>query len=104
MTLNIKTEQDDQRQLLMTIEVPEERVEKQMRQTARKLGRDAAIPGFRKGKVPYPVLLKRVGRDALRTEAGEDMLQAVFEEALKEVDPDIYAQASFDNMELNPLV
>lgn len=104
MTLNIQTEQDDQRQLLMTIEVPEERIEKQMRQTARRLSRDAAIPGFRKGKVPYPVLLKRLGREALRAEAVEDMLQGVFEEALKEVEPDIYAQASFEDMELEPLV
>ncbi len=104
MTLKIQTEQDDQRQLLMTIEVPEDRVEKQMRQTARKLAREVNIPGFRKGKVPYPVLLKRLGRDALRTEAVEDMLQSVFTEALDEVDPDIYAPANFDDMEMEPLV
>lgn len=104
MTLKIQTEQDEQRQLLMTIEVPEDRVEKQMRQTARKLGREVSIPGFRRGKVPYPVLLKRLGRDALRTEAIEDMLQNVFTEALDEVDPDIYAPANFDDMEMEPLV
>lgn len=104
MTLKIQTEQDEQRQLLMTIEVPEDRVEKQMRQTARKLGREVSIPGFRRGKVPYPVLLKRLGRDALRTEAVEDMLQSVFTEALDEIDPDIYAPANFDDMELEPLV
>lgn len=104
MTLKIQTEQDDKRQLLMTIEVPEDRVEKQMRETARKLAKDINIPGFRKGKVPYPVLLKRVGRDALRTEAVEDMLQAVFTEALDEVDPEIYAPANFDDMEMEPLV
>jgi len=104
VTLKIQTEQDDQRQLLMTIEVPEDRVEKQMRQTARKLGKEVSIPGFRRGKVPYPVLLKRLGRDALRTEAVEDMLQSVFSEALDEVDPDIYAPANFDDMEMEPLV
>jgi trigger factor len=104
VTLKIQTEQDDQRQLLMTIEVPEERVEKQMRQTARKLGKEVNIPGFRRGKVPYPVLLKRLGRDVLRTEAIEDMLQNVFTEALDEVDPDIYAPANFDDMEMEPLV
>lgn len=104
MTLKIQTEQDDQRQLLMTIEVPEDRVEKQMRQTARKLGKEVSIPGFRRGKVPYPVLLKRLGRDVLRTEAIEDMLQNVFTEALDEVDPDIYAPANFDDMEMEPLV
>ena len=59
---------------------------------------------FRKGKVPYPVLLKRLGRDALRTEAVEDMLQSVFTEALDEIDPDIYAPANFDDMEIEPLV
>ncbi|WP_420642138.1 trigger factor [Candidatus Leptofilum sp.] len=104
MTLNIQTEQDEQRQLLMTIEVPEDRVEKQMRQTARKLAKEVNIPGFRRGKVPYQVLLKRLGREALRTEAVEDMLQSVFTEALDEVDPDIYAPANFDDMEMEPLV
>lgn len=104
MTLKIQTEHDDQRQLLMTIEVPEERVEKQMRKTARKLAREINIPGFRKGKVPYPVLLKRVGKEALRGEAVEEMLQPVFSEALDEIDPDIYAPANFDDMEIEPLV
>ena len=104
MTLNIQTEQDDQRQLLMTIEVPEERVEKQMRQTARKLAKEVNIPGFRKGKAPYPVMLKRLGRDVLRTEAVEDMLQTVFTEALDEVNPDVFAPANFDDMEMEPLV
>ncbi len=104
MTLTIKTEEDDQRQLLMTIEVPEERVQKQMRQTARKIGRDVAIPGFRRGKVPYQVLIKRVGAEALRQEAVDGMVQTIFEEAMKEIDPDISAKASFENMELEPLV
>lgn len=104
MTLKIQTEQDEQRQLLMTIEVPEDRVEKQMRQTARKLAKEVNIPGFRKGKVPYPVLLKRLGRDVLRTEAVEDMLQDVFTEAMDEVDPEMYAPANFDDMEMEPLV
>ncbi|MBK7895968.1 MAG: trigger factor family protein [Anaerolineaceae bacterium] len=104
MTLKIQTEQDDQRQLLMTIEVPEDRVEKQMRVTARKLAKEVSIPGFRRGKVPYQVLVKRVGHEALRTEAVEDMLQSVFTEALDEVAPDIYAPANFDDMQMEPLV
>lgn len=104
MTLKIQTEQDDQRQLLMTIEVPEDRVEKQMRVTARKLAKEVSIPGFRRGKVPYQVLVKRLGHDALRTEAVEDLLQDVFTEALDEVNPDIYAPANFDDMQMEPLV
>ena len=104
MTLNIHTEQDDQRQLKMTVEVPEERVARQMRLTARKLGRDVNIPGFRRGKVPYNVLVKRLGKEMIRAEAVEDLLQPVFEEAMEELQPDIYAQAQFDDMEMDPLV
>ena len=52
VTLTIHTEEDDQRQLVVTVEVAEERVQKAMRNTARKLSKDAYIPGFRKGKAP----------------------------------------------------
>ncbi len=104
MTLTIHTEQDDRRQLKMTIEVPEERIEKQMRETARKLAKDINLPGFRRGKAPYSVVVSRIGRDALRGEAVEEMLQSIMEEALDEVKPDIYAQVQLDDMEMDPLV
>lgn len=104
MTLTIHTEQDEQRQLHMTIEVPEERVEKQMRQTARKLARDYRFPGFRQGRAPYAVVVGRIGRDNLRAEAVEELLQSVFEEAMDQVDPDAYAPAEFEDMEMEPLV
>jgi trigger factor len=104
VTLNIQTEENEQRELKLTIEVPEERVEKEMRQAARKLSKEINIPGFRRGKVPYNVVLRRVGRDALRAEAVDDMVQGVFEEALEEVDPDIYGRPTFDDMEQEPLV
>ncbi len=104
MTLTIHTEQDDRRQLHLTIEVPEERIEKQMRETARKLAKDYNLPGFRRGKAPYSVVLNRFGRDALRSETVEDMLQSILEEALDEVKPDIYAPVQLDNLEMEPLV
>ena len=104
MTLNIHTEENEQRELKLTIEVPEERVEKEMRQAARKLSKEISIPGFRRGKVPYNVILRRVGRDALRAEAVDDMVQGVFEEALEEVNPEMYGRPTFDDMENEPLV
>jgi trigger factor len=104
VTLTIHTEENEQRELKLTIEVPEERVEKEMRQKARKLAHDIHIPGFRRGKVPYHVLLRRVGREALRADAIDDMVQGVFEEALEQVEPDVYGRANFEDMELEPLV
>jgi trigger factor len=50
-------------------EVPAEEVEKRVEQAARALGREIRVPGFRAGKVPPPVIIKRVGREAVLDEA-----------------------------------
>ena len=47
-------------------EVPAAEVEKRLAQAARQLGRNLRVPGFRTGKVPPPVIIQRVGRDAVR--------------------------------------
>lgn len=104
MTLTIHTEEDSQRQLAMTIEVDEARVQKAMRQKARQLAGELTFPGFRPGKAPYQVIVRRVGEEALRAEAVEDMAQAVFEEALAETDTEPYGRASLDDLELDPVV
>ncbi|GAB4276998.1 MAG: trigger factor [Candidatus Promineifilaceae bacterium] len=105
MTLTIRKEEDDKRQLSVTVEVAEERVNKAMRETARKLAREVTIPGFRKGKVPYAVILKRFGETAVRAEAAEDMVNEVYSEVMAGLGQHElpYAQPTFDNMELDPL-
>lgn len=104
MTLTIHTEEDEQRQLAVTIEVAESRVQDAMRRTVRKLARDVHVPGFRRGKAPYNVMLRRFGKEAIRAEAIEELIQPVFEEALDEVAVEPYAQATFEDMQMEPLV
>jgi trigger factor len=50
-------------------QVPAEEVERRVQQAARQLGREMRIPGFRKGKVPPPVVIRRLGRGAVLDEA-----------------------------------
>jgi trigger factor len=50
-------------------EVTPEEVERSVQRTARALGRDLRMPGFRKGKVPPPVVIQRVGRETVVDEA-----------------------------------
>ena len=53
MTLTIHTEEDSQRQLKVTVEVPENQVQAQMRRTARDLAQTGTIfPGFAREKFP----------------------------------------------------
>jgi trigger factor len=104
VTLTVHTEEDEQRQLALTVEVPEEDVKKAMRQVARKLAGEVRVPGFRKGKAPYSVIVSRVGEDYLRNEAIETLVQPTFEEALQDVDVVPYAQPSLEDIEPDPLV
>src|SRR5204863_7060874 len=57
-------------------------VERRMQQTARALGREMKIPGFRKGKVPPPVVLRRVGREAVLDETLRSALGAWYIDAI----------------------
>jgi len=50
-------------------QVPPDEVEKRVAQAAKALGRSMRVPGFRAGKAPAPVVIKRVGREAVLDEA-----------------------------------
>ncbi|MDX1663247.1 MAG: trigger factor [Candidatus Promineifilaceae bacterium] len=104
MTLTIHTEQDEQRQLKVTVEVDESRVEEQMRRTARELAREVDIPGFRRGRAPYNVIVQRVGRGSLRAEAVEELITPIFEEVMAEIEATPYTQPTLEEMEMEPLV
>lgn len=104
MTLTIQTAEDDRRQLTLTIEVDEERVHKAMQVKARQLAREVQLPGFRPGKAPYDVLVRRIGEDTLRAEAVEDLVQPVFEEALEQENIEPYARPTLENIETSPVV
>jgi trigger factor len=71
-------------------EVPADEVERRIQQAARKLGNQMRIPGFRKGKVPPQVVLRRLGRDA------------VFDEALRSALGDWYLDA-IDTSGISPI-
>lgn len=63
-------------------EVPADEVERQVARTASQLGRQMRIPGFRKGKVPTPVIIRRVGREAVLDEAVRESLGRWYAQAV----------------------
>lgn len=63
-------------------EVPPAEVNRRMVEAAGRLGRDLRIPGFRRGKVPAPLIVQRVGREtvldeAVRSSLGDWYLEAI---------------------------
>src|SRR3954463_13216347 len=55
-------------------EIPAGEVEKRVTVAAKQLARNLRVPGFRAGKAPAPVVIKRVGREAVLDEAVRESL------------------------------
>jgi len=65
-------------------EVPADEVERRIQQAARELGRQMRIDGFRKGKVPPAVVIRRLGREAVLDEALRSSLGSWYVDAIDE--------------------
>ncbi len=63
-------------------EVAPAAVEREVEEAARALGRDLKLSGFRRGKVPPPVVIQRVGREAVLDEAVRRGLPGWYEQAV----------------------
>src|SRR5215210_5362606 len=55
----------------LTVEVPSADVKHAVEHAASDLAGSVKIPGFRKGRVPFPVLVQRIGRERVYAEAVE---------------------------------
>src|SRR3989440_13070432 len=60
----------------LTVDVSREDVHHAVEHAATDLAASAKIPGFRKGKVPLPVLVSRIGKERLYAEAIESHIGA----------------------------
>ncbi len=79
----------------LEVEVTPQELQRRVNETASKLGRDLRLPGFRKGKVPPPVVVKQLGREAvldetIRGQLGRWYLDAIEHAKVHPVgDPDL---------------
>jgi trigger factor len=68
----------------LSVEVPFDELKPSLDKAYREVGRQVRIPGFRPGRVPPPVIDRRIGRDVVLTQAVNDAM------------PDLYAKAVAD--------
>ena len=64
--------------------VEPEQVESRIKEAAAQLGKEMKVQGFRKGKVPPEMVLQRVGREAVLSEALQTSLGDWYERAMLE--------------------
>jgi trigger factor len=80
--MKTKVDKLDDSRVGIGVEIPPQGLEESLQKTAQRLGGEMKIPGFRKGKVPPEMVLQRVGREAVLTEAIEESLADWYEAAL----------------------
>ncbi|HEV8249097.1 MAG TPA: trigger factor [Gaiellaceae bacterium] len=80
----------------LRVEVPQEDVKHAVEHAASDLAAGAKIPGFRKGRVPMPVLVSRVGRERIFSEAVESHIGGWFWTAAAREGLRPVAQPDFD--------
>ena len=102
--MKVETERLENCQMALTIEVDEERTQRALRKVARRISRQAKIPGFRPGKAPYNVVAGMFGKDVLYQEVLDELGNTVYEEALKETGLEPFGQAQLTDYETDPLV
>ena len=76
------TELQDSR-VRVDVQVAPAEIEASLDRAARRLGRELKLPGFRKGKVPAPLVLQRIGREAVLDQAVRDGLGSWYADAIR---------------------
>jgi trigger factor len=101
--LEITTESLENRQLRLIVKVDEERTRQAMQRAAHRIAKEVDIPGFRKGKAPYSLIVQRFGEDTVRREAADELAEAVYREVLDQEKIEPYDSGSLDEFTLNPI-
>lgn len=97
--MKFQTEHLENHTARFTVELDVERFETAKQKAARKIAKQVNIPGFRKGKVPYSVLVRNGLEGHIVNEAIEELTQDVYREALEQSDVEPYGPGSFDDVQ-----
>jgi trigger factor len=104
LELKIETENLEDHQVKLTVEVDSDQLEAAKRKAARKLAKRIKIPGFRPGKAPYGVIQRHVGDEALLEESLEILVSDIYPDIIDQAEIDPYGPGKLDNIvNLEPL-
>jgi len=81
----------------LTVTVTVDGAEKAYNDLLAKYGKNAQIPGFRKGKVPRDILIRKFG-EGIKHEAAADLIDSALQEALKDVEENPISQPTLEDL------
>ena len=102
--MKVSTEKIQGSQVVLTIEADKEEMDRSLDKAYRRLAAKTAVPGFRKGKAPRPMLERYLGRDALVEEAANLLMAESYDKALEEHKVDAIARPKVEVLQVEPLL
>lgn len=100
--MKVTTEELERCETLLTVEIEPDQQEKLLKKAAQRFAREVKIPGFRPGKAPYHVIVRRFGIEALQSEALEHSVEDLVKESMAEANIVPFAQIQLDGVEWEP--
>ena len=99
--MKVTTERPEDGVRALLIELPAERLSRELDTAWRQLSRSVNIPGFRPGKAPRAIVQRHVGAATIEREALQTLLPAAYEDAVTEAGIEPIDQPDFDIVEMD---
>lgn len=101
MSVVVAIEEAGPTRKLVTVEVPAPAVEAEMQRVTAEWGREIPLPGFRKGKAPRQLILKRF-REEIEKEVIERLLPRYWKQAQAEAGIEVLLSPELEDVKLEP--
>jgi trigger factor len=101
--VNVAVERLPESQVLLDISTDEQEFEKALQRAYRKVVNQVRLPGFRPGKAPRMIIERMLGREVLIEQADRDLLDPLYQEALKQEDINPVGEPEVEIYQTEPL-
>lgn len=102
--MKVSSQRIEDSQVVLNIEVEPGELEESLKKAYQRLNSRTSVPGFRKGKVPRPVLERYIGRSALLQDALDHLVPEVYNQAVQEQGIDAIDQPQIDVLQTEPVL
>jgi trigger factor len=102
--VKVTLDKTENRQAYLTVEMEQAEVEEGLKKAYNRLVQKYAVPGFRKGKAPRPILEQYLGKGALLDDAVEHMAPEAFDKAAEEQKIKAIARPNIELEKIDPVV
>ena len=99
----VKKEILETHEALLIVEISQKKRAELVREEVRKISHEYKFPGFRKGHVPYRVVVNRFGEDAIFQRVNKKFIPEIFPKIIEEAEVNPYGPSELDDMEYDPL-